>query len=441
MTEILSNPAQPPFLGDDASFEAHMTSWPRMPQWLAEAKREAWQRFRDLPMPTRKQEAWRFASVANLACGGFTRAQGDASLAAAVEPVVTCGGCLDFADDFYAGGKPLDPELATKGVIFLPLDAALKAYPEFVKKYLFGHMPHLGSEKFEALHAALFTGGVFLYVPKNVEVALPLAALHEAVRPNAGLFPHTLVVADENSSVTLVEVFRSRESNLAHFACAASDLVALPGARISRRLIQSWSDTSLAFHLGSSTADRDSAIDSISLHLGGGHVRAEEHGRIVGRGGNVQMHSLAVATGTREIDQRTLQTHSAQDGKSDLLYKNVLTDKARTIFAGLIRVDEAAQRTDAYQTNRNLLLSPDAEASSLPGLEILANDVKCSHGMTTGQLDAEQMYYFLSRGIPRKAAEKLMVFGFFEEVLSRMGNEELSAYASGLLEKRMGAAE
>jgi Fe-S cluster assembly protein SufD len=424
----------------EAAFAAHMASWPRMPAWLAEAKREAWKRFAELAMPTRKQEAWRFATVSNLSCDGFTLARGEASLAASVEPVVTCGGCLDFADDFHTGGKPLDPELAEKGVIFLPLDAALRAYPEFVRKHLFGHMPNLGSEKFEALHMAMFRNGVFLYVPKNVEVTLPLAALHEAVRPNAGLFPHTLVVADENSSVTLVEVFRSRDANLAHFACAASDLVALPGARISRRLIQSWSDSSLAFHLGSSTADRDSSIDLISVHLGGGHVRAEEHGRIVGRGGNVQMHSLAVATGSREIDQRTLQTHSAEDGKSDLLYKNVLTDKARTIFAGLIRVDELAQRTDAYQTNRNLLLSPDAEASSLPGLEILANDVKCSHGMTTGQLDADQMFYLLSRGIPRKEAEKLMVFGFFEEVLSRMGNEELSAYAGGLLEKRMGAA-
>jgi len=424
----------------EAAFAAHMASWPRMPAWLAEAKREAWKRFAELAMPTRKQEAWRFATVSNLSCDGFPLARGEASLAASVEPVVTCGGCLDFADDFHTGGKPLDPELAEKGVIFLPLDAALRAYPEFVRKHLFGHMPNLGSEKFEALHMAMFRNGVFLYVPKNVEVTLPLAALHEAVRPNAGLFPHTLVVADENSSVTLVEVFRSRDANLAHFACAASDLVALPGARISRRLIQSWSDSSLAFHLGSSTAARDSSIDLISVHLGGGHVRAEEHGRIVGRGGNVQMHSLAVATGSREIDQRTLQTHSAEDGKSDLLYKNVLTDKARTIFAGLIRVDELAQRTDAYQTNRNLLLSPDAEASSLPGLEILANDVKCSHGMTTGQLDADQMFYLLSRGIPRKEAEKLMVFGFFEEVLSRMGNEELSAYAGGLLEKRMGAA-
>jgi len=407
-----------------------------MPEWLAELKRAAWGRFTELPMPTRKQESWRFGNVGHLDLGRFTLPSGDAARTAPANPVIECGGCLDFADGLYAGGTPLAGELAAKGVIFMPIEQAVKSYRAFVQKHLFGHMPGLGSEKFEALHKAMFNTGAFLYVPRGVEVTLPLAVLHEAVQPGTAIFPHTLVVADENSSVTLVEIFRSRDPGTASFACAASDLVALPGAKIRRRMVQDWSDATLAFHLGSSAADRDAFIDSISIHLGGGHVRAEEHGRIVGNGGSVQMHSLAVATGTREIDQRTLQTHSACDGRSDLLYKNVLTDSARTIFAGLIRVDEGAQRTDAYQTNRNLLLSPDAEASSLPGLEILANDVKCSHGMTTGQLDADQMFYFLQRGIPRKVAESLMVFGFFEEVLERIGNEPLADYARGLLQSR-----
>ena len=426
-----------PPLGDNASFESHLASWPKLPGWLAEAKREAWKRFGELPLPTRREEAWRFASTDGLDLSPFSKTNAaDLPEPAAAAPLLPCAGAREFEDGALVRALPLAEELAAKGVLFLPLRTALKSYPAFVKKHLFGHMPELGSAKFEALHAAYLDSGVFVYVPKGVEVSLPLFVRHTAVRPGAALFPHTLVVADENSSVTLAELYESRDASR-HFACAASDLVALPGARIRRLMLQNWSDTSLAFHLGSSAADASSLIESTSVHLGGGHVRAEEHGRIVGRGGSVKMRSLAAATGTREIDQRTLQTHSAEDGKSDLLYKNVLTGRARTIFAGLIRVDPCAQRTDAYQSNRNLLLSQEAEASSLPGLEILANDVKCSHGMTTGQLDEAQMYYFLQRGIPRKTAEELMVAGFLGEVLDGMESPELATYALGLLQKRI----
>lgn len=429
-------------LGDEGVFDAHMAAWSDMPSWLADMKREAWARFRELPMPKRSDEAWRFAATGNLAFDGFSFAPArDGAVASSVRPVISCGGCLDFVDDAFVGGHELAQDIVKSGVIFMPLERAVAEHPELVRKHLFGHMPNLGSAKFEALHVALFSTGVFLYVPKGVEVALPLAAMHESLRDGGSVFPHTLVVADESSSVTMFDVYRTRHAASRHFACAAADLVALPGSRIRHRTLQEWSDGALAFHLGSLTADRDSSVDAIAVNLGGGHVRAEQHGRIVGRGGSVSMHSLSLATDSREIDQRTFQTHSAEDGKSDLLYKNVLLGKSHTIFAGLIRVDEGAQHTDAFQTNRNLLLSPDADASSLPGLEILANDVKCSHGASTGQLDADQLFYLLARGIPRAKAYELLVMGFFEEVLEKVGNEELSSYMRGLLMKRFGVEE
>lgn len=427
-------------LTSNDAFDAHMAMWRDMPAWLADMKREAWARFNDLPMPKRSAEAWRFASTENLALDGFSRGAVAAAGAGAVRPIVTCGGCLDFADDCYVGGNALAESIAKSGVIFMPLERAIAEHPELVRKHLFGHMPNLGSAKFEALHVAMFSTGVFLYVPKGVEVSLPLAAMHEATLAGGSVFPHTLVVADENAAVTMFDVYRTRDA-VRHFACAAADLVALPGARIRHRTLQEWSDTALAFHLGSLTAERDSYVDAIAINVGGGHVRAEQHGRIVGRGGEVRMHSLTLATDSREIDQRTLQTHSAEDGKSDLLYKNVLLGKSHTIFAGLIRVDPTALRTDAFQTNRNLLLSPDADASSLPGLEILANDVKCSHGASTGQLDRDQLFYLLARGISRSKAQELMVMGFFDEVLEKIGNEELSDHMRKLLMKRFGVYE
>jgi len=356
-------------------------------------------------------------------------------------PIVDYAGCLDFADDARTGGKLLDESLVKTGVIFMPLDKAVAEFPDIVREHLFSRMPSLGSEKYEALHIAMFSTGVFLYVPKNVEIALPFAAMHEAFHKNGAIFPHTLVIACENSRVTMFDVYRSPAEASRHFACAAVDLAAMPGAKICHRVLQAWNDEALAFHLGSLAADGDSSIDAVSINLGGGHVRMEQHGRIVGRGGEVKMHSLAIATGSREIDQRTLQSHSAEDGKSDLLYKNVLLDKAHTIFGGLIRVDPSAQRTDAYQTNKNLLLSSEAWADSLPGLEIMANDVKCSHGASTGMLDPDELFYLRARGIERRKAEELLVAGFFEEIVEKIGNAALEDYMRKLLASKFTATE
>jgi len=415
-------------LVSDAAFELRMAAWKKMPSWLAEVKRLAWACFKDLPTPTRKMESWRFAKTDDLALDGFECAAMAGEKRECTRPVVECSGCLDFADDAHIGGRPLDESLAKKGVTFMPLEQAIEKYPDLVRAYLFSRMPDLGSEKYEALHVAMFSTGVFLYVPNNVETSLPLAALHEAFSAGGAIFPHTLVVADENSRVTMFDVYRSCDSVSRNFACASTELIALPGAKIAHRILQAWNDEALAFHLGSLAADRDSAIDAISVNLGGGHVRMEQHGRIVGRGGEVRMHSLAVAAKNREIDQRTLQTHSADDGKSDLLYKNVLLGNAHTIFGGLIRVDPAAQRTDAFQTNRNLVLSPDAHADSLPGLEILANDVKCSHGASTGRIDPEELFYLQARGIDRRMAESLLVAGFLEEVVEKIGSSAIEEY-------------
>jgi Fe-S cluster assembly protein SufD len=428
--------ARPLPIVSDAAFEAHLASLRNCPAWLIDMKRGAWATYKSLPEPQRSDEPWRFATTDNLGLDAFTRPAADAVPAPPERPGVDCGGCLDFVDDRFAGGRPLDEALVRQGVLFMPLERAIREHPALVRAHLFERMPALGSEKYEALHVALFSTGVFLYVPAGVNVALPLAALHESATPGTAIFPHTLVVAGDNSSVTLFEVHRSRDAASRHFACAAADICALRWASIRHRIVQAWGADALAFHLNSATATQDASVSSIAVHVGGLHVRAEEHGRIVGRGGNVELHSLALAGGAQEIDQRTLQTHLAEDGHSDLLYKNVLLGGARSIFGGIIRVAPEAQRTDAYQTNRNLILSPEAEANSLPGLEILANDVKCSHGASSGQLDADQLYYFMARGIPRRKAEELMVFGFFEEVLGKIGSDAMADYVRELLQSR-----
>jgi Fe-S cluster assembly protein SufD len=189
--------------------------------------------------------------------------------------------------------------------------------------------------------------------------------------------------------------------------------------------MQDWSLGTLAFQLNSTVVQRDARVLSLNVHLGGRQSRHESHSRLQGPGAFSEMLALTAANGEQEFDQRTLQSHQAPNTGSNLLYKNALLDRARTIFSGLIIVDPEAQKTDAYQSNRNLLLSDEAESNSLPGLEIQANDVRCTHGATSGHVDAEQMFYLESRGIPPAAARELLVFGFFEEVLAKIESEAL----------------
>jgi len=188
--------------------------------------------------------------------------------------------------------------------------------------------------------------------------------------------------------------------------------------------------------MNSTVVRRDARAQSLNLHLGGHQARHESLSQLQAPGAFSEMLALTIASGEREFDQRTLQIHQAPNTKSDLLYKNVLQDKARTIFSGLIVVDQDAQKTDAYQSNRNLMLSDSAEANSLPGLEIQANDVRCTHGATTARIDPEELFYLQTRGIPEVKAHELLVFGFFEEVLNRLEDEDLHAALRSIIQSK-----
>ena len=221
-----------------------------------------------------------------------------------------------------------------------------------------------------------------------------------------------------------------------HLVIANAHLYAGNGAKPQHRIIQNWNERTISFQLNTSNAQRDVESKQVIVNLGSQQARQEIHGKIFGSGSNVELYSLGVPRGTQEFDQRTLQTHIAPNSRSDLLYKNALSDETRTIFSGLIIVEEGAQQTDAYQTNNNLMLSDKAEANSLPGLEIGANDVKCSHGATSGRIDDSEIFYFLARGIPRAKAQELMVFGFFEEIVEKFRNDELAEYVRGLVQQK-----
>jgi Fe-S cluster assembly protein SufD len=430
----MSAPALSSFVApglDSSRFAQHLSQRAYLPAWWLEEKKAAFNQFNALPMPSRTDENWRFSNLKGLDLSGFALPEEPASqipnhtrFAQAAEIV--------FSNRQVVGRSTVPAELAAKGVIFCPLDEALQQHGDLVKRYFQKHPARLGSEKFVALNTAFTAAGGFLYVPADVEVALPFVVQHTLTGDKVATFPHTLVVLGPRAKATLVEFFISGgAANERQLASGVNDLHAAEGAQLTYVGAQHWSAATLAFQVNSIAAERDARVLSLNLHLGGRQARHESHSRLLGPGAHSEMLALTVATGAQEFDQRTLQTHVAPRTTSNLLYKNALLDTAKTIFSGLIIVEQDAQKTDAYQKNRNLMLSDSAEAHSLPGLEIQANDVKCSHGSTSARIDAEQEFYLQSRGINPTETRRLLVAAFFEEVLNKLENEELHAALTG----------
>ncbi|HKK18366.1 MAG TPA: Fe-S cluster assembly protein SufD [Opitutales bacterium] len=414
------------------------------PTWLAERRASGLEQFKNLPMPTARDEKWRFASVGKLSIDNFDPAEAPSEddakkLAARSKLVSDRAGQSVYVDDSQIVFEGISDELAEKGVIYLPIAEALEKHPELMEKYFLKESTELGSKKFFGLHAASVRAGAVLYIPKGVAIEAPFVNYYWTSGARSAVFPHTLIVAEDNAYASVVDVFFSEGDDNEALNVAVANIHAGPGANVFRKVVQDWNEKPISFQLDTTVAERDAQVKNVAVNIGAERARYEAQTRIEGPGADVKMYSLTVAEENQEFDQRTYQIHNAPNAVSDLLYKNALLDSSRTIFSGLIKVAEGAQQTDAYQTNRNLLLDPSADANSMPGLEILANDVKCSHGATTGNVDEDELFYMMSRGIPKRAAMQLMVFGFFEEVIEKVASDELADNLRALIHKKFDA--
>src|SRR5438874_12419362 len=343
---------------------------------------------------------------------------------------------LIFAGDQLIERDIISEPLQKRGVIFQPLERAMVEHGELFRKHFMSQPAVLGSGKFAALHQALVSSGTFLYVPRGVEIDLPIEIFHWLHGENASVFPHLLLVTDELAKVTVIESFRSLDQQVSGFACGVNDLIAGPGAKVTYVCTQNWGSNVVALQMNSTIVDHDASAMSLNLHLGGKYSRFESLSRLIGEGGRSDLLAVSVANGTQEFDARTLQDHVSPHTASDLLYKNALDHRARCTFGGLIRVEPHAHFTDAYQKVRNLLLSDDAEANSMPGLEILADNVRCTHGATSGQIDKDELFYLRTRGIPVPTAQRLIVTGFLDEVIHRLDHPASADHLRQLIEDK-----
>jgi Fe-S cluster assembly protein SufD len=400
------------------------------PDWLQNRRSEAWGVYEATPMPTTRLEEWRYTdlrrklNLAALKLSGTDTAPDNMEawptpLREAMAQDREASGHIVVIDGHVVHAD-LDAGLAEKGVVLESLHEAVKNHPALLQEHLATDAVPATEGKFEALNAALWNDGIFLYVPRGVKLDLPVRVTRWFSEPGVAYFSRTLIVAETACQVSYVDEVLSEDFAAQTFTSTAVEVIARDGAQVQYVAVQRLGRGAFYHSSQRTLAGRDSTLDTLNVALGGTTTRVDLNARLLGPGSNSDMLGLYFGDEDQHFDFNTSQDHIADHAGSDLLYKGALDDKSRAVFRGIIRVHPGAQRTDAYQTNRNLLLSPNARADSLPNLEIEADDVKCSPGATVGELDAEAKFYLMSRGMTRTQAERLVVLGFLGEVLSRL---------------------
>lgn len=408
------------------------------PAWLTEERRAAWRTFQVTPWPTERDEAWRYTQLSRFALDGLALAGGPEVRETSDRIRMRIADSDAEGILVHAHGETIhrQSDIAEAGVIFTDLRTAVREHEDLVRRHLYS-VVDAKAGKFHAINAALWQNGTFLYVPRNVEVALPLGAFTTA--DHGGLSAgRTLVIAEENAKVTYLDEYLSDPfaARLVHLA--ATELILAQGAKVRYLSLQNWGRNVVHQNRLRARLGRDARLESLTVSLGGDAARAEVESRMEGPGSESEMLGLYFADEGQHYNQFTLQHHASHHAFSDVLFKGALRDASTAVYSGMIVVDEGAQKTDAYQTNRNLLLDTDSQAVSIPQLEIGANDVRCSHGSTTGPVPEDQRFYLMSRGMQPEVAEHLLVTGFLYEVMSRVTLPKAAEYVERVVQAKLG---
>jgi Fe-S cluster assembly protein SufD len=414
---------------DQQSFEAFLHAR-NEPAWLVEQRREAWQVFLEKDWPQRNAEEWIRTDIRLFKLNQYAlpdAATPTRSVSEGVPALLTEG--VDLAGSTHSldsrpAGSQLGAKWTEKGVHFGSLDQLVHSHGDLIRKHLFTRAidPHF--DKFAALHAACWSGGQFLYVPRGVAVDQPLHAL-SAMSHGGVDFGHTLVVLEEGAEATLMCETASDAQPDGGLACGATEVILAPNARLRLVTLQNWGHGVWNFGHQKAIVGRDASIQWTIAAIGSRLSKVNQHVELVGPGAECQVNGVLFTEGKQHLSYHTLQHHAAPDCRSDFLYKSALQDQSRTVWRGMIKVDPQAVRTNGYQRNDNLLLAATARADSIPGLEIQCDDVRCTHGSTTGKVDEELIFYAMCRGLTRKEATRLIVSGFFQQVFDRITIESV----------------
>ena len=410
------------------------------PDWMRVKRREAWSVFEEIPMPTSSDEAWRRTNLRKVKWSGF-RLNGSASFApangatpqlselpadvqSALEAKHDAAGRLVIANNKVIYHE-IDPAVAKQGVIFTDLSTAVAQHPELVQKYLGSEAVLPSNNKFAALNSALWQAGVFLYIPKNVEVEEPFQAAFVLEGEGNISLPRTLIVAEQSSNATYIEESISHGEHGQALNVGVVEIYAQDGAQVRYVDVQGWGEDVYNFNVKRSVGQRDSSVIWETGQLGGRITKTFIDSLMPGNGASMEFNGVYFMQGKQHLDIDCLIRHTGVATNGDLLLHGAVKDKSRSVFTGLIKIDPTGQQTNSYLKNENLMLDPTARADSIPSLEIDANDVRASHGATIGKIVEEYVFYLMSRGIPRNTAVRMVVEGFFYKVFDRMYNERV----------------
>jgi Fe-S cluster assembly protein SufD len=382
---------------------------------------ELLERYQALPLPSTKDEHWRFTDLSGFDPDAWT-ANGAAGIAAPPSLID-----VDVAGVAHVGESGIEIERAPEGVRFEPLTDEHEHLYSLVG----------WDEKFAAHNAAMWKHGLLVHIPRGVVLEQPLYVRVANSVEGGSLFWRLLIVAEPESRFAVIEEYASSLPELSAYSNAAVEIVVQQAAKVEYVSVQNMSRATWHFATHHARVERDAELDWVAGGFGTGKGKIRIQNDLAGEGATSRVTGAYFADGTQHLDYDTFQEHMAPSTTSDFAFKGALRDKARTVWRGMIRVEEGAQKTNAYQENRNLLLSKTAHADSIPGLEILANDVRCTHGATLGQVDREQLFYLMTRGLNRAEAERLIVRGFFQDVLDRVALEPVREALAAALEARI----
>jgi len=407
------------------AFEAFLAARDE-PAWLMDLRREAWRRFEDLPMPSAREEEWMRTDIRLFKLGRFRLPPPPRNFVpprALLAHGVTLGGQAISGNSHFVCSETAD-KWAGQGVLFGSLDELVTEHGDLLRPYFERRVVDPLADKFSALHAACWCGGTLLYVPPGVRVDEPFHSL-SALSDGGVDLGKTLVILDEGAEATMLSETASTTPDAGGLHCGSIELIVEPSARLRYVNLQNWGHEVWHFAHQKAHVDREGRLQWTIGALGAKLAKVNQHVAMTGPDAEVQVNGVMFTEGRQHLAYSTHQHHQAPYCKSDLLYKTALQDRSRTVWRGMIKVDRDAQRTDGYQRNDNLMLSRDARADSIPGLEIEADDVRCTHGSTSGRVDDMQVFYAMTRGYTRREAVRMIVAGFFQQVFDRITIESV----------------
>ena len=398
------------------------------PPWLIDQRRELWGAFSQMSWPARNSEEWSRTDIRLLDVEQFpvlTAAQPLTEPAA--QPQLNRG--VDLAGQSISwNGSASQVDFKEKwekqGVLFGSLDQLVTDHESLIQDHLMTRAMNSQYDRFAAMHAACWTGGHFLFVPRGVVVDEPFHFVSGLSEGQADL-GHTLCILEEGAEATVLTETLSEESTGSGLHCGAVELLVAPGANLRYVNLQNWGSRVWHFAHHNAVVEQDASLQWTVAAMGSRLAKVNQHVALAGKGASAQVNGVMFTEARQHMSYHTLQHHCAPYGRSDFLYKAALQDRSRTVWRGMIKVEEGAQQTDGYQRNDNLLLNDGARADSIPGLEIEADDVRCTHGSTTGRVDEELLFYAQCRGFSRTEAMRAIVTGFFQQIFDRVTIESV----------------